>query len=224
LVNYKVRATIINSKTTITNVQAMQIASRLAIVMQNDSYNQQAAKLYKWLKTVGIVSKNYTVFDGVKVIDSATGTCAKDIREYSYNSGMLIGTLGWMTRATKDKNFVEDAEKIFQQYAVKKFAPNGIIIDECEMDSSCNEAQATPKGGMVRGWGHLHEASTNQQVKQQLKSVLKSSVDAMLKTCDANYNCGNVWYQKKQTSYNVHYQMNAVELITAYLKVRKLLT
>lgn len=197
----------------------MQVAARLAIVLKNETYNQQAATLYKWLKTVDILSKNYTVFDGVKVLDSSTGKCAKDIREYSYNSGMLVGTLGWMTRATKDKSFVQDGEKIFQQYALKKFAPDGVITDECEQNASCNEAQATPKGGMVRGWGHLHEATTNAQVKQQLKAVLKSSVDAMLKTCDMSYNCGNVWYQRKQTAYNVHYQMNAVELITAYLKV-----
>jgi hypothetical protein len=50
-----------------------------------------------------------------------------------------------------------------------------------------------------------------------MKALLQRSVDAMVKTCDSNWNCGNFWSSGVMGS-DVHQQMNAVELMTAYLK------
>jgi hypothetical protein len=50
-----------------------------------------------------------------------------------------------------------------------------------------------------------------------MKTLLQKSVDAMVKTCDSAWNCGNFWASGIISS-DVHQQMNAVELMTAYLK------
>lgn len=201
-------------KSTITQCQEMLLGARLAILTGNNQYISQGQQLYNWMKTVGIVTSDFTVYDG---LDTKSNTCSINGAIFSYQTGFLTGALAWMYQATKTASFISDANSLFTA-ALTKFAPNNIVTDPCETGNSCALNSVSTKGTMLRGWGYLNEFTTSSTVKNQLKSVLRASVDAMLQTCDSNLNCGNNWSTKTFTSSNVHFQMNSMELITTYLK------
>ena len=58
-------------------------------------------------------------------------------------------------------------------------------------------------------------------MRASIRQFLSTSVQAMMKTCDSSLNCGNYWSQGQPQAPNVHYQMNSVELMTAYAKTFK---
>ena len=65
----------------------------------------------------------------------------------------------------------------------------------------------------------LYEHTKDQGVKDRIKSHLQASMINMLKTCDGNWNCGHDWLNgSPNTVPNLHFQMNAMELINAYYK------
>ncbi|KAJ3302832.1 hydrolase 76 protein [Kappamyces sp. JEL0829] len=201
-------------KSTITQAQQIALGARLSILTGKQDYITQALQIYQWMKTTGLVSSDWKVYDG---IDADRG-CAINGDLASYQTGFLTGGLAWLFQASKKPELLTDAHSLFAA-ALPKFAPNGIITDTCESASAgCFANQVSPKGTMVRGWGYLYEFTTSAQIKTQLKQVLQSSVQAMLKTCDNSYNCGNAWSTQTYTSSNVHFQMNSLELMTAYLK------
>lgn len=201
-------------KSTITQCQQMMLGAKLAILTGNKKYNDLGQQLYSWMKTVGIVTSDFTVYDG---LDTKSNTCTINGAVFSYQTGFLTGALAWMYQSTKTSSFISDANSLFTA-AATKFAPNNIVTDPCEAGDKCPANQVSTKGTMVRGWGYLNEFTTSDSVKRQLQTVLRTSVDAMLQTCDSNMNCGNNWSTKRYTSSNVHFQMNAMELMTAYLK------
>lgn len=200
-------------KSTITQCQQMVLGSRLAILTGNQKYNQESQTTYNWMKSSGIIASDWTIFDGV---DTAQN-CGVNGAIESYKSGFLTGGLAWLYQATKNTAFITDAHAIFAA-GVTRFAGNGVLTDPCEAGDKCQQNQVSSKGTMVRGWGYLSEFTPDQNVRNNLKTVLKSSVDAMLQTCDDSLNCGNLWSTRRFTSSNVHFQMNSVELMTSYLK------
>lgn len=200
-------------KSTITQNQQMVLGAQLALMTGNTQYLQEGAVTYQWMKNVGIIAQDWTIYDGLDVNQN----CGINGAVVSYKSGFLTGALGWMYRATDQVEYINDAHAIFEA-GRQRFAANGILTDPCEEGNQCAQNQVSAKGTMVRGWGYLAEFTNSPQIRANLRAVLKSSVDAMLNTCDDNFNCGNRWSTQQFTSSNVHYQMNSIELMTAYLK------
>jgi mannan endo-1,6-alpha-mannosidase len=186
----------------------------LAILSGDATFLQQGDQMYKWLKSSGIVTADYKVYDG---LDEDRG-CGINGNQLSYKAGFLVGGLSWMFRASGNQFYMDEAHKITTA-AMTTFTQNGIITDQCE--PKCSENQVSPKGTMIRGLGHVIEFSNDAAIKAQVKTTLATSVTAMLKTCDATLNCGAYWNVGAPETSNVHYQTNALELMTAYLKTFK---
>jgi Glycosyl hydrolase family 76 len=163
-----------------------------------------------------LITSQGQVFDGIGFEDN---TCKKSGTEFSYQNGMIAGALAILASATGRAAYLDTAHTVFAR-GLQIFVDNGVIFDQCEKQSSCAENAAHPKGTYVRGLGELHEYTNQPQVRSQLKTILQGSMQAMLKTCDDNFNCGSEWISQAppKLGYNVHYQMNSMELITAYLK------
>lgn len=77
-------------KNSISNGVYFQLGARLARFTGNDTYAQLAARTFDWMETVGLVDKQYNVYDN----SQADGlNCSQvDHNQWSYNAGtMLIG-------------------------------------------------------------------------------------------------------------------------------------
>lgn len=194
-------------KSSITNSQHIMLGARLFIMTGDASYITNARATYAWLKQ-GLVSKSWKVYDG---IDGGQG-CGMNINEHSYNSGVLVGALGWLFKATNDASYLADASALVKA-SISEFTRNGIIADPCEPKCKPNEVQA--KGTMIRGLGYFAALTTSQADKTIVRNLLGTSLKAMAATCDSQQNCGTYWVDGTKGS-NFHSQTNAVELVNAY--------
>jgi mannan endo-1,6-alpha-mannosidase len=198
-------------KSTITNAQSLYIGSKLAQLTGDRSFIQNAEQMYRWMKTHGIIEPDYHVNDGT----DTERNCAIFIDQHSYNSGNTLAGLAVLYNVTGNPFYLTEAHQIARA-SVGRFSRNGIITDRCE--PSCPENQVSFKGSMIRGLGVLHEYTNDAAIRTFIRDTLRTTITAMFRTCDDNLQCGNYWDQGTQVPSNVHYQMNALELITAYTK------
>jgi mannan endo-1,6-alpha-mannosidase len=204
-------------KSVITHAQQIMLGARLSILTGDKAYLEKGKTMYDWLKTTGLVMPNYQVQDGLNE-DQA---CTINDQQLSYKAGFLIGALGWMYKATGDVFYNDEANKMTTA-ALTTFTTNNIINDACELKpEGCDQNTVSPKGTMVRGLGYAVEFTNDPTVREQLKTVLGASVQAMLKTCNENFECGDSWLAGNQQTTSVHFQINSVELMTSYLKTFK---
>ena len=209
-------------KSTITNAQAIAHAARLGILTGNPKYYAEAEKIYTWFTNSGVMSDKNGVYDGIRLREDGIVGCSINSDELSYKAGTLAGALAWLYEATKNQKYLDLAHKILDQFETT-FTRDGIVSDPCERevdkDKACEQDRVTPKGTAIRGLGYLHEFTKDEAVRVKIKQMLNRSVQAMMRTCDGNWNCGNDWVSgTPPKAYNVHYAMNAMELMTAYLK------
>ncbi|KAJ3104391.1 hydrolase 76 protein [Physocladia obscura] len=55
-------------KSTITNVEEMELAARLHVVTGGGDYKEKFDLIYSWLKSSGLISADYTVYDSLEII------------------------------------------------------------------------------------------------------------------------------------------------------------
>ena len=77
-------------KNTISNGCLFQIGARLARYTGNDMYAQWSIKIWDWLWAIGLIDKNYNVYDNSEA--SRLNCTQIDKNQWTYNAGtMLIG-------------------------------------------------------------------------------------------------------------------------------------
>lgn len=182
-------------KSAITQSEAILHAAKLGMLTGDQKYLQDGDRIYKWMISSGLIAPNGDVFDGVDAaVDASKGQCTKANFILSYQKGMASGALALLAGASKNNAYLSTAHTIFQR-AAQTFLRNNIVFDPCETAGKCDSNKATPKGTLVRGWGILFEYSNDEAIKAQIKMALRSTVQNMLKTCDASWNCGQDWLQ-----------------------------
>lgn len=142
-----------NYKNSISNGCFFNIAARLARYTGNETYSEWADKIYTWQETVGLITPDHKVRDGIH-IDLATNTCpTMDQNEWSYNTGIFLhgaavmynhtnGSSIWRTRVD---GMLEGATATF-------FDPDSKVMFEqlCEPSGFCNNDQRSFKGYLTR--------------------------------------------------------------------------
>ncbi|KAJ8323437.1 hypothetical protein QVD99_005174 [Batrachochytrium dendrobatidis] len=212
-------------KSVITNVQHMVLSSQLTIVTGDKKYVQVAEKIYKWMLKSGLISEKYHVYDGVDASD-----CSINSKEYSYNSGLLLGGLAYMYKATKNEQYIKDAAK-YLPTMLEIYSQDGVLRDLCEdQRGDCQEGDSlsrTPasnqmpyKGGFVRGLTFLYQFTNDQEMKSTLRKVFDKSWEGMMKTCNSEFDCSAWWVDgAPPAKHNFHHQLVAIELSNAMAKV-----
>jgi len=76
-----------NYKNTISNGCFMNMAARLAVYTNNDTYAEWADKMWDWASGVGLIGSGYEIYDGTD--DNLNCTEADHIR-WTYNSGTFL--------------------------------------------------------------------------------------------------------------------------------------
>lgn len=206
-------------KSAITQSQTILHAAKLGMLTGDQKYLQDGDRIYRWMISSGTITPSGDVFDGIDAApDARGGQCSKANFILSYQKGMASGALALLAGATKNNQYLTTAHTVFQR-ATQTFLRNNIVFDPCETVNKCDANKATPKGTLVRGWGILYEYSNDEAIKAQIKIALRTTAQNMLRTCDANWNCGQDWLGGTPNPQpNLHFQMNAMELMNAYYK------
>ncbi|KAJ3002398.1 UNVERIFIED_CONTAM: hydrolase 76 protein, partial [Siphonaria sp. JEL0065] len=95
-------------KSTITNVEEMEIAAKLYSVTKDADFKTKFDQIFAWLKSSGIIAGDYVVYDGIR-----TGGCAISPNIYSYYYGELFAALGEMYTLTKQQSYLDEGNKLF---------------------------------------------------------------------------------------------------------------
>lgn len=80
-------------KNTISNGCFFQLAARLARYTGNDTYAQWAEKSYDWVSSIGLLSKDYKLFDGS---DSTLNCSQLNHIQWTYNAGIFMAGAAYM--------------------------------------------------------------------------------------------------------------------------------
>jgi mannan endo-1,6-alpha-mannosidase len=195
-------------KSAITNAQMIMLAARLYLLTNNPTYITQANQVYTWMRR-GLISRDWIVYDGL----DANQRCGMNIDKQSYKAGTMIGALAWMFKATGNESYLRDAGNMLTT-AIREFSKDGMLADQCEPNCAKNAVQA--KGTYIRGLGYLAALTTIQADRDRIRTHLTTAMQGMLKTCDANLQCGTNWLVGQREVSDFHKQTNAMELISAY--------
>jgi len=200
-------------KASVNNAQIVLIASQLAILTNNAYYTDIAITAYNWLRSSYVIDIfNYILYDGVQTDNN----CNIETNVYSYQVGVLIGGLVNLSKLTGDLLYIYHANRFFYESRNRWVNSNNIIVDYCE--PNCSQNSVAPKGQLIRGWMLLYDSTNDDYLKQLIKLIITSSYNAMLNTCDINFNCGNYWAFGYK-GIGVHEQMNALELAIAFVQL-----
>ncbi|KAJ3006943.1 hydrolase 76 protein [Thoreauomyces humboldtii] len=201
-----------NYKSTITNVEFIQLGARLAMATGNQTYLQMAEVTYKWLSTSGLLTADNILYDGMN--NNACGTLTTN--RYAYSAGVLLGAQGYMYQATQMQSYLDDS-KAFLTASLAYFAPGGLVTDPlCEAPNVCNkDTAAIGKGLFVRGLAQLYTNTNDAAVKTTIQTTIDTAVTAALKNCNAQWWCSNEWAKTQATLMSAYDQYSTAELLVA---------
>jgi mannan endo-1,6-alpha-mannosidase len=226
-------------KNTISNGCFFNLASRLARYTSDDLYAQWAEKAWNWLWDIGLIDKNYNVYDNTEA-DRLNCTTI-DHAQWSYNAGtMLMGasTMWNYVRATlsiplslsslfpptqRQTNKSQTQSDVWKNRTsnllstiVFDYFPDGIMKDICEQNNACNVDQHSFKAYLSR-W----MAATTQMAPftyEIIAPLLLSSAKAAVAQCTGAPTgnvCGLKWYLNGtwDGTAGVGQQMAALEVV-----------
>ncbi|ORY29227.1 Six-hairpin glycosidase [Rhizoclosmatium globosum] len=170
-------------KSTITNVEEMELGVRLYGMTKNPVYKNTVDTLYAWLKSSNIIGSDYTVYDGLR-----TTNCSVSYEVYSYHTGPLMTSLARMYVLTNDATYLTEAHNVFA--AVKRQ-----FVDPTTQTLSIEPLRPVGKDPsgysftVYRGLADLYLASNDDSIKSQIATILRASATANFKLCDSNWYC-----------------------------------
>ncbi|KAJ3074608.1 hydrolase 76 protein [Podochytrium sp. JEL0797] len=173
-------------KSTITNVQEMELGAHLYGMTGLADYKLKFDQIYAWMTKTGVLDANYIVYDGV-----STSDCSVTQKVYSYESGILIAALARMYNATKDATYLTEAHNVFS--AVQKQFVDANQIISIEPSCVANPASCKSPSGyfwsIYKGLADLYQFSNDAAVQASIAAIMRASAVQNFKGCDSNWYC-----------------------------------
>ncbi|KAK0727320.1 glycoside hydrolase [Lasiosphaeria miniovina] len=212
-----------NYKNTISNGCFFNLAARLARFTGNETYADWATKIFAWEESVGLITPQYDIYDGVTIKD---GSCNDTDRiQWSYNHGIFIHGAAVMHNVTggaalwtqRVQGILKSTQNLFYNNST------GVVFEQfCEMRGFCDNDQRSFKGYLTR-W----LAGTAQMVSDTfdpIQKMLQASAAAAARACSGSpaenlfrglpgTACGFRWDQPFDGSTGVGEQMNALSAV-----------
>ncbi|KAK4155468.1 glycoside hydrolase [Chaetomidium leptoderma] len=140
-----------NYKNSISNGCFFNVAARLARYTGNETYAMWANKIYTWQETVGLITEDHAVRDGVHV-NLADHTCeSTDPNQWSYNAGIFLHGAAVMYNATNASSIWRTRVDGLLASATATFFNESILFEQlCEPSGFCNNDQRSFKGYLTR--------------------------------------------------------------------------
>ncbi|KAK5730525.1 hypothetical protein LTR15_000462 [Elasticomyces elasticus] len=211
-----------NYKNTVANGGFFQLASRLARFTGNQTYVDWAEKEWDWFsQSVLFDNATFQVNDGSQ-INTAANTCPDaDHTQWSYNYGIFLVGLAYLSNYTEDTKWLEPINGILN-HTIAEFFPAGdkvMVESACEPYGTCDTNGFTFKSFVMR-WLAL----TAQLVPSTAATIwpyLQASGVGAASQCDGGTDgitCGYRWNSTTwDGTYGVGQQMSALAAIQANL-------
>lgn len=208
-------------KNSISNGAFFQLAARLARMTGNETYAEWARKVWAWETEIGLIDRDYRVFDGTTLTLNCTEI---NHNEWSYNVAIHLygaavmqnhtgGSKEWISHTS---GLLNSAEKFFSPFYN---ATNIMYEPRCEPSATCNEDQRSMKAYLSR-W----MAGTSQlapQTTRRIGELLHASATGAASACTGGpfgNMCGTKWYiDGWDGSTGLGPQLSAMEVIQGLL-------
>lgn len=135
-------------KNSIANGGFFNIAARLALYTDNNTYAEWAEKAYDWVTSIGLIGEGYEVYDGTS--DTTNCTSLDHVR-WSYNSGIyLYGAAAMWVYSNYSDTWKTRVWGLLN--ATDIFFNEDLIMYEsaCETNDKCNVDEASFKAYLIR--------------------------------------------------------------------------
>ncbi|KAI0391667.1 glycoside hydrolase family 76 protein [Xylariaceae sp. FL0594] len=218
-------------KNSVSNGGLFQMSARLARATGNETYVHWAEKVWDWSAAIGLVDKDFNVFDGA----SSKQECKEiNTARFSYSQGIyMYGAAVLFNFTDGDATWGSRTEGLLAQASKSYFSPFSNATDvmyerACETWGVCNTDQKSFKGYLARFMGAtaLMMPSTLGDVKR----LLEASAIGAARACscphgsssgqgqDDDSACGQKWYiDACDGSTGLGQQMSALETVQALL-------
>ncbi|ORY29267.1 hypothetical protein BCR33DRAFT_724773 [Rhizoclosmatium globosum] len=197
-------------KSTITNVQVMDLAVRLG-------QPNKSTQIWNWLKSANLVVDNgnggYIIFDRLYTNDC--GNVAQDV--YSYHAGEAMTALALQGE-------IEEATKVFKGLRDIFVGGDGILGPNCNV-MPCNKNPSGYSWPVYKGMAYLYRATSDASTKSSIAAILKATATNVLGHCSSNWDCmrdfgaGAAFTLISPDGKNVRDQFEAVALLNAIIVV-----
>ncbi|KAI9838499.1 MAG: hydrolase 76 protein [Sclerophora amabilis] len=210
-----------NYKNSISNGAFFLLAARLARYTGNQTYVDWAEKSWDWSSEIGLIDKDYSVFDGA---DDKLNCSSLDHTEYSYNNAVYLygaavlynytnGSSIWEERTT---GMLNASALFFDPY---RNATNIMYESACEETSTCNTDAQSFKAYLSRFmWATTQVAPYTQSA---ITTLLRTSAKGAAASCSGGkdrVSCGSRWYTGSWDSlFGVGQQLSALEVMQGLL-------
>ncbi|KAI1417035.1 glycoside hydrolase family 76 protein [Hypoxylon sp. FL1857] len=173
------------------NAEYFNLAAQLARLTGNKTYEDAAGDTFELLENIGLVNKEYDVYDGTHV--SNCGDINK--AQFSSNAALLLQGAAYMYNHTGgDDDWKERVDGLVSR-TLEVFFPNGVAFEiACEKQGACNSDMYFYKSILHRGLGSTMELAPYTTAK--ILPVLKSSAKSAAAQCTGGDNgrlCGFHW-------------------------------
>ncbi|KAF7913548.1 hypothetical protein BELL_0265g00080 [Botrytis elliptica] len=201
-------------KNTMATGNFFQLAARLAVSTNNDTYAEWATTAWNWTQTAGLIDEDHNVFDGA---DVSTDCSAINKLQFSDNAGTFIAGAAYMYNYTDgDIKWKISLDSLVNR-TMSVFFPSGIATETaCESINSCTTDQRASKG--VLGKWLVDTIAIAPHTSELITEQLISSAQAAVKTCGDD-GCGLDWSgNAKNSSTGVGEQINALNYVQGLLQ------
>ncbi|KAF4119682.1 Glycosyl hydrolase family 76 [Geosmithia morbida] len=136
------------------------------------TYLDAALKGWDWFKSSELIGSDNLVADGIDV-----DTCkSRGDAVYTYNQGSIIGGLVELAHATGDDSYLDTASDIADAVIAddSPMVQDGILVDGCDKDQSCDGDGIAFKGVFARNLRRLYLARPTDSWKDFLQNNAQS--------------------------------------------------
>ncbi|CAN9224365.1 unnamed protein product [Alternaria alternata] len=196
-------------KNAITNGLFFQLAARLAHLTNDTESLAWAEKTYAWSTKVGLVDKDFNVYDGT---DEENGCSDLNHNQWSYNVGVYLYGSAVMAVHTKDDKWVNRTRGFIASAKRTFTSPDtgALFESKCEGkdidDGGCDTDQVSFKGLLARWLGAAAEILP--EVKEDVEKIINAAVTAV--------------QDEEKTDLGPIESFNALEVVDASLRMQGL--
>ena len=121
------------------------------------TFLQWAQKEWRWFESSGMINAAHMVNDGLNHNNSTQSCNNNGGQTYTYNQGVILGGLAWLYEAqlstpggSRNDTLLRVASNVADATIAGKRWPDGVLMEECDVDASCNDDSKSFKGIFVR--------------------------------------------------------------------------
>ncbi|KAF4828598.1 Mannan endo-1,6-alpha-mannosidase DCW1 [Colletotrichum siamense] len=207
-------------KNSISNGCFFNVAARLARYTGNTTYSDWAEKVWDWETSVGLITSNHEILDGVHF----EGSCpsSTDSTKWSYNAGIFLYGAAVMYNITESDTWKTRVDEMLTDITTA-FVQNNILYEAyCEPTAQCSQDAQSFKGYLSRWMAATMQVAS--YTTDTIQPLLLSSAQAAATACSgspasgfkghAGTACGFSWLNNTFDGLvGVGPQMNSLQII-----------